>query len=103
MNNGLYPMKYHIPTPLRSKVRGKRVAILNDVINAGSAVRATFDDLQSCGAEPVAIGALLILGDSIRSFAAANNLSIETISQAPYALWEPAACPLCASNTPLDN
>jgi len=102
-SSGLYPVRYRLPVPLRSKVGGKRVAIVNDVINAGSAVRGTVLDLTSCGANPVAIGALLILGDSIRSFAAANNLNVESIAAAPNVLWEPAVCPLCAANRPLDN
>jgi hypothetical protein len=40
-------VKYRIPPALRSQVRGKRVAIVNDVINAGSAVRGTFLDLRN--------------------------------------------------------
>jgi orotate phosphoribosyltransferase len=36
----LFPVEYRLPSVLRSSVQGKRVAIVNDVINAGSAVRA---------------------------------------------------------------
>src|SRR5947209_1096480 len=42
---GLYPIGYRIPTALRSASRGKRVAIVDDVINAGSAVRGAFEAL----------------------------------------------------------
>jgi orotate phosphoribosyltransferase len=51
----LYPVRYRLPRALRDVVRGKRVAIVNDVINAGSAIRGTFADLQACGAQPVAM------------------------------------------------
>jgi len=36
---GLYPVEYRLPKALQSAVKGKRVAIVNDVISAGSAVR----------------------------------------------------------------
>ncbi len=42
---GLYPVEYRLPKALQSAVQGKRVAIVNDVISAGSAVRGTFSDL----------------------------------------------------------
>src|SRR6266478_4606945 len=35
---GLYPVQYRLPHALGDVVRGKRVAIVNDVINAGSAI-----------------------------------------------------------------
>src|SRR5919202_4047488 len=56
----LYPVEYKIPSALRPKVDGRRVAIVNDVISAGSAVRGTAADLEACGAQLVAIGALLV-------------------------------------------
>ena len=52
---GLYPVEYRLPKALHSAVRGKRIAIINDVISAGSAVRGAFSDLQSIGAHVVAI------------------------------------------------
>jgi orotate phosphoribosyltransferase len=97
----LYPVEYRIPGALRGKVRGQRVAIVNDVINAGSAVRGTFADLKACGAEPVAIGALLVLGSSAATFAASNNVPLENIAVLHAALWPPSECPLCAARVPL--
>src|SRR5271156_3482888 len=35
--DGLFPAGYRVPAGLREGLRGKRVAIVNDVINAGSA------------------------------------------------------------------
>lgn len=99
----LYPVSYRIPAALRPKVRGKRLAIVNDVINAGSAVRGTFFDLQTCIAEPVAIGALLTLGSWASAFAKDNRLVLETIDEATHNLWAPAECPLCDSGVPLSN
>src|SRR3954467_5079246 len=44
---------YRIPTAIRGRLQGKRVAIVNDVINAGAAVRGAYSDLNRCGAETV--------------------------------------------------
>jgi orotate phosphoribosyltransferase len=99
---GLFPVEYHLPKSLHSAVKGKRVAIVNDVINAGSAVRGAFADLQALGANVVAIGALLALGDSIAAFAAGHHIRVELLKQMPNNLWTPAQCPLCAAGEPLE-
>src|ERR1700680_2186309 len=58
---GLYPVEYHLPRALQPAVKGKRVAVVNDVINAGSPVRGPFPVLKTFGAGVFAIGALLAL------------------------------------------
>jgi orotate phosphoribosyltransferase len=83
-------------------VKGKRVAILNDVISAGSAVRGAFSDLQAIGANIVAIGALLALGDSIAAFASEHPVALELLDQMPHHLWTPSECPRCAAGKPLE-
>src|SRR5438309_8998596 len=69
-SEGLYPVQYHLPKALEPAVKGRRIAIVNDFVNAGSAVRGTFLDLQELDAKIVAIGALVVLGDAISEFAA---------------------------------
>jgi len=98
----LFPVEYRLPKALHTAVKGKRVAIVNDVISAGSAVRGAFSDLQSIGADVVAIGALLTLGDSIAKFAAEHHVSLELLEQLPHNLWTPAECPLCTAGEPLE-
>jgi orotate phosphoribosyltransferase len=99
---GLYPVEYHLPRALQPAVKGKRVAIVNDVISAGSAVRGTFSDLQALGASIVAIGALLALGDAIAEFAAEHHVALELLKQMPNNLWTPSQCPLCVAGKPLE-
>ena len=96
-------VEYRLPSTLRPRVRGKSVAIVDDVINAGSAVRGTFADLQACGARPVAMGALLVLGSSASGLAADRNVALESIGYLANELWAPSECPLCASRVPLEN
>src|SRR3954451_18896335 len=50
VGDGLYPANYRLPDTLRQRISGKRVAIVDDAINAGSAVRATYRNLQASGA-----------------------------------------------------
>jgi orotate phosphoribosyltransferase len=92
---------YAIPAPLRSRLDGARVAIVDDAINAGSATRATLAALRACGADVVALGALLILGDRVEQLAAAEDLPLEHIATLPSHLWAPGDCPLCAAGEPL--
>jgi orotate phosphoribosyltransferase len=99
---GLYPVEYRLPAVLQLAVQGKRVGIVNDVINAGSALRGTVSDLQARGASIVAIGALLALGDAISTFAAESHIALELLKQMPNNLWPPAQCPLCARGEPLE-
>lgn len=94
---------YAIPDAFRDHLRGRPVAIVDDAINAGSATRATFAALTTLGARPVAVGALLILGETALPFFAANRLAVESIARLANDLWEPAACPLCAAGVPLSS
>lgn len=75
---------------------------MNDVINAGSAARGAFFDLQEIGARVVAIGSLLALGDAISQFAAERNVKLELLGRMPNNLWILAQCPLCAAGIPLE-
>jgi orotate phosphoribosyltransferase len=101
--DALYTAEYRVPSALRDGLRGKRVAIVDDVINAGSATRATLADLHHCGAEPAAIAALLVLNDSAASLAAAEGIPLEHTAKLTSGLWEPADCPLCAASVPLED
>jgi orotate phosphoribosyltransferase len=98
---GLYPVKYRLPRAQHDAVRGRRVAIVNDVVSAGSAVRGALEDLKACGATVVVIGALAVLGPSAAQLAAGEGLALETLSALPYELWAPESCPLCARGVPL--
>ena len=98
-----YPVEYRIPNSLRKIVYGKNIVIVDDVINAGSAVRGTFAALRACGAQPVVIAALLALGDSAPRFFADQDVPVESLAHLPSGLWLPSECPLCASQMPLED
>jgi orotate phosphoribosyltransferase len=79
------------------------IAIVDDVINAGSAVRGTLAELEPLGASPIVIGALLVLGETGRNDLREKDLPIAYIDYLPNEIWTPANCPLCTSQIPLDN
>jgi orotate phosphoribosyltransferase len=83
--------------------KGKRVAIVDDVINAGSAVRGTYHALTEAGAKPAVVGALLVLGDAAQPFLKSSGMTPVRLATFPNPLWEPATCPLCAQGILLDE
>jgi orotate phosphoribosyltransferase len=102
-DSALYSVQYEIPAAVRSHLAGKRLVIVDDVINAGSAVRATFAALRNYGARPVSIAALLVLGDAASAFVAEKQLSLERVASLPNRIWAPSECPLCAAGLPVEN
>lgn len=99
----LYPYAYRLPRVLRPHVAGKRVAIINDVISAGSAVRGTAFDVLDANATLVAIGTLLILGDWTETFARERSIAVEALDRGAFELWTPESCPLCAQGVALER
>jgi orotate phosphoribosyltransferase len=99
----LYAVTYRMPGSLRERVHGKAVAIVDDVINAGSALRGTMAELRACGANPAAVGALLVLGSAAASLCADQAIPLESIAHLPSEVWVPAECPLCAAQAPLED
>lgn len=96
-------VRYILPVAQQPLVRGERVAIVDDVINAGSATTKSFDALVSAGARPVAITALLVLGSAIDRFGEHAGIEVIACSRRESALWSPEDCPLCAQGVPFDN
>ena len=96
------PVEYRIPIYMRSRIAEKRFAVVDDAIYAGSAVRRTEAELETCGAIVVAIGALLVLGDSATRLAEERRRPLECITHIKAELWKSVDCPLCRANVPLD-
>ncbi len=101
--SGLFPVRYTLPADQRARVRGRRVAIVDDAISAGSAVRGTLADLQACGAQVVALGALYVFGGNAARLAAERGLALEAMAKLTFGLWPPAECPLCRLGVPLEH
>jgi hypothetical protein len=73
-DGGLYRARYRLPPAFAGRLRGMRVAMVNDVMSAGSALRGTYAELRAHGAAPVVAGALLILGAAGADFFAERGI-----------------------------
>jgi orotate phosphoribosyltransferase len=100
---GLYAARYRLPPALSGRLRGRRVALVDDVMSAGSALRGTYAEVTAHGAVPVAAGALLVLGSKGADFFAGRGVAVEAAARDAYALWPPEECPLCAEGVPLED
>ena len=99
----LFRARYAVPEATRDRLHGRRMAVVDDVMNAASAVRATVNDVRSAGADVVAIGALLVLGSSAGEYADHEGFELVHVAAAANRIWEPRACPLCAAGQPLED
>ena len=83
------------------RVAGWRVAIVDDAINAGTAVTACFGLLRDSGAVPVAAGTLLGLGQGAPTIEATMSVPATRPTTVPSQVWPAADCPLCVTRIPL--
>lgn len=94
---------YRLPAGLDRRMAGWRVAIVDDAINAGTAVTACFRLLQDSGAVPVAAGALLALGQGAATIEATMSVPCYAAATVPSQVWPAADCPLCMTRIPLNT
>ena len=97
----MYAVSYPLRPSLAALARGRRVAIVDDVVSAGSASRATYATLVAAGASPVVVGALLLVGDAARHHFGEIGVAVEAVAESEGMWWAPADCPLCRSGVPL--
>jgi orotate phosphoribosyltransferase len=102
-DSGPFEAVYCLPERLQRAIRGRRVAVVDDVINAASAIDGTLRHLRFCGATVVAVGALLALGPAAESLARTLNVPLACLARLGHAPWSPAECPLCAAGIPLET
>jgi orotate phosphoribosyltransferase len=98
----LFRAHYDVPIAFATRVLGKRIAIVDDVMSAGSALRGTYTSLRTLGAHVVAAGALLVLGDIGAEYFAAEEVPLVFSARDKFGTWTPGECPLCASGVPLE-
>lgn len=96
------PAGYRVPG-VPGGITGWRVALADDAVNAGTGIRACATELQSGGATPVAVAALLALGPAEATVRDALKLPLHAAATLDSQAWPAATCPLCASGTPLSQ
>ncbi len=98
----LFKAEYRLSPDLRVRARDDRIAVVDDIISAGSSTRATIAALTAAGASVVAVGTLLVLGDAGMAHFAEQRIPVETLGHHPFNLWTPDGCPLCRDGIPIE-
>ncbi|MBN1658316.1 MAG: orotate phosphoribosyltransferase [Anaerolineae bacterium] len=94
-------VSYALPSALGPAVHARRVLVVDDAINAGSAVSATLEALLEIGATPAGIACLLALGPAGAEIACRYAVPFVRLAAVERGLWVPERCPLCAAGVPL--
>jgi orotate phosphoribosyltransferase len=102
-NQGLFRAEYRVPRSLGARLVGRRVAMVDDVMSAGSSLRATHAALAQCDAVPTVIGALLVLGSTGAEYFERLGLPVVSTGRAELESWTPTECPLCRDGAPLED
>lgn len=88
-------IRYAIPAGVRSLPSEKRVLVVDDVINAGSATLATLEEVRACGGTAVAVAALMIRVAARADVAAKAAVPVESVIALDWNIWKSAQCPVC--------
>jgi orotate phosphoribosyltransferase len=100
---GLFEATYTLPYAQRHRARQERFAVVDDVISAGSSVRATVNELSSLGAQTVVVGALLTLGSRASEHFSQSGIPVIAPASREFSMWEPNHCPHCRAGVPLQS
>lgn len=94
---------YRIPQSLRGRLSGKRVLLVDDAVNAGSALRSTVVDVLDCGSTLVGLASLLTLGAAAIQLAQQYEVPFFTLAALERRMWAAEECPLCGAGMALIN
>jgi orotate phosphoribosyltransferase len=100
---GLFRARYRLPAAFTNRFAHPRVALVDDVMSAGSSLRASLTELRDRGADVVAVGALLVLGNIGTAYFAEQRIPVEAVVRDEIEMWSPADCPQCATGVHLES
>ena len=101
--NRLFAATYELPAGVKNLAGSERFAIVDDVISAGSSVRATHTELTDAGGEVVAVGALVLLGTKARDHFSTLGVPVETLAERNFETWTSDECPSCRRGEQLED
>ena len=90
---------YHLPA-VQGGIGGWRVGVVDNAVNAGTAVAACLEEVRGRGAVPVAVAALVSLGEASTMVQARMGVPFYPASTVPSRAWPAERCPLCAEGAP---
>jgi orotate phosphoribosyltransferase len=93
---------YRIPPAARATLAGRRVVIVDDVINAGSATLACAREVRAAEGELVGAASLLLRNGADVAVGERLGVPVECLHSVRWNIWPAGECPLCRSGEPLD-
>jgi len=102
-SDGMFGARYSLTAELARQIEGCRVAVVDDVVSAGSSVRATIDAVRAAHASVVVVGCLTLLGTKGKAYFDDIGIRVEHMDARPLTMWHPADCPLCAARVALET
>ena len=94
-------VRYLIPPSLHAALHGKRVLLVDDAVNAGSALLSTLAAVTDCGAGLAGFASLLSLGNAASRIATQSGAPFFTLVSLERRMWLAEDCPLCRAGEPL--
>lgn len=91
---------YQIPGSLRPLLRDQRVLLVDDAVNAGSALLSTLGDVRTCGAALAGFASLIAQDGATERLGAVHGVPFYALATLARALWGPDECPQCRSGVP---
>lgn len=82
-------------------VAGKRVVVVDDVINTGLALRQTVEAVRRCGGRVLGAAAIITRGNA--SPADCGVADLRTLLECRIPSWPAAGCPLCKAGVPVNT
>jgi orotate phosphoribosyltransferase len=95
VEGGGVKVEYSLPGFMRAAVANQRVGVVDDVINAGSAVTKTCDELRRFGAISVILASILTVGGPPPKRLAGDYPRVMSLEHLESNLWDLQSCPLC--------
>ncbi len=92
---------YAVPSALRPLLAGKRAIVVDDAINAGSAVSACVFEIRSCGGSVAAAASLIARDAAAAMLEQKLGVPLDALLTLGWNLWPAAGCPLCLAGAPL--
>ena len=91
---------YRLPR-VHGGIGGWRVGVVDDAVNAGTAVAACVEELRVQGAVPVAAAAVIALAEASTMVPVRLGVPFYAAGTMPSRAWPAQECPLCADGVPV--
>ncbi len=100
---GLFTAEYRLRPDLAQRIRGEHLAVVDDVISAGSSARATVRAAESAAADVRVVAALMVLGSDGLAHFTRTGIRVEALEYRDFNVWSPDDCPLCRDGRALED